>query len=125
MSRSRLVTRARTEQAGSSTAEFAVLLPVLVLLMAAVLACGTAGLTAVQLEQGARAAARELARGEGDDVVRAAGKEPVWSETTVELRHSAGQAAAHLTTTIEVPLIGVRVMTLEAEASARTEAVHD
>lgn len=49
---------------GAVTAEFAVTLPAVLLLLAVLLAGASAGVTQLRLEEGARAGARALARGE-------------------------------------------------------------
>ncbi|MFJ4029623.1 TadE family type IV pilus minor pilin [Paenarthrobacter sp. NPDC089989] len=59
----------RARQAGAITAEFAVALPAVVLLLAFLLAGGAAGLTQLRLEEAARAGARALARGESNSAV--------------------------------------------------------
>jgi hypothetical protein len=59
---------------GAVTAEFAVALPAVVLLLALLLAGSAAGVTQLRLEEGARAAARALARGDStadvEEIVR-------------------------------------------------------
>ncbi|MFK0008541.1 TadE family type IV pilus minor pilin [Paenarthrobacter sp. NPDC090520] len=69
-------------QAGAITAEFAVALPAVVLLLAFLLAGGAAGLTQLRLEEAARAGARALARGESNSAV------------TGIVQRSAGEGAA-------------------------------
>lgn len=61
--------RAGSDQ-GAVTAEFAVSLPAVVLLLAFLMAAGAAGLTQLRLEEAARAGARALARGEADGEVQ-------------------------------------------------------
>jgi Flp pilus assembly protein TadG len=56
--------RARGPERGAVTAETAVALPALVLVLAVLLGAATAGMTQLRLEQAARAGAREVARGE-------------------------------------------------------------
>lgn len=55
--------RKRRSSRGAVTAEFAVALPAVVLLLAFLLAGAAAGATQLRLEEGARGGARELARG--------------------------------------------------------------
>lgn len=57
-------------EAGSVAAEFALALPAVLLVLAALLAAGRVVLVQVQCQDAARAAARVAARGEGADVVR-------------------------------------------------------
>ncbi|MGP0224663.1 TadE family type IV pilus minor pilin [Paenarthrobacter sp. NCHU4564] len=54
-------------QDGAVTAEFAVALPAVVLLLAFLLTGGAAGITQFRLEEAARAGARALARGDSTD----------------------------------------------------------
>lgn len=56
--------------AGAVTAEFAVTLPAVILLLAFLLAAGAAGITQLRLEEAARAGARALARGETEGEVQ-------------------------------------------------------
>jgi len=65
------VPRVNASDRGSVTAEFALLLPALVLLLALGLGAVQAVLAQVQCVDAARAAARAAARGEPADVVRA------------------------------------------------------
>ncbi|YCP99190.1 pilus assembly protein [Arthrobacter sp. R4-81] len=54
---------------GAVTAEFAVALPAVLLLLAMLLAGSAAGLTQLRLEEAARAGARALARGEDPEAI--------------------------------------------------------
>lgn len=54
---------------GSSTAEFAVMLPALVVLLALVLGAAATGIVQLKLEEGARLGARAAARGETAETV--------------------------------------------------------
>lgn len=78
------------------TAEFAVTLPAVVLLLGLLLAGSAAGLTQLRLEEAARAGARALARGEdaaavggivrqfaGDSALAAVASDGVWLRVTV------------------------------------------
>ncbi|TLM72333.1 TadE family type IV pilus minor pilin [Pseudarthrobacter sp. NamB4] len=56
---------------GAVTAEFAVTLPAVLLLLAMLLAGASAGVTQLRLEEGARAGARALARGDDPATVEA------------------------------------------------------
>lgn len=57
------------ESCGAVTAEFAVTLPAVLLLLAMLLSGASAGVTQLRLEEGARAGARALARGEDSAAV--------------------------------------------------------
>ncbi|UEL27947.1 pilus assembly protein [Pseudarthrobacter sp. L1SW] len=59
----------REESRGAVTAEFAVTLPAVLLLLAMLLSGASAGVTQLRLEEGARAGARALARGDDSATV--------------------------------------------------------
>lgn len=61
--RGRVFRGGETERGGAVTAEFAVALPAVVLLLAFLLAGGAAGITQLRLEEAVRAGARASARG--------------------------------------------------------------
>jgi hypothetical protein len=106
---------------GSVTAEFAALLPALALLLAAVLAAGTAAVAQVRCVDAARTGARLAARHESGPAVLAAAL-------------AAGPRGARVTVTAAGPLVRVRVsagvglplpghpaLTVEATSAARLE----
>ena len=110
------------QEGGAVTAEFAVALPAVVLLLAFLLAGGAAGITQLRLEDAARAGARASARGEAsgsvDGIVKRLAGESVASSTiddgewvTVTASSPVGGALG--------PLIP---WTLKASATARAEA---
>jgi len=107
---------------GAVTAEFAVALPAVVLLLGLLLAGSAAGLTQLRLEEAARAGARALARGEdaaavggivrqlaGDSALAAVASDGVWLSVTVSGTVSGAVG----------PLVP---WTLTAKAWARSEA---
>lgn len=107
---------------GAVTAEFAVALPAVVLLLAILLAGSAAGVTQLRLEEAARAGARALARGEdtaavnsivrrlaGDSAASTVASDGEWLSVTVSCR-VAGAVGALLP------------WTLSARAWARGEA---
>ncbi|MEV7607179.1 TadE family type IV pilus minor pilin [Paenarthrobacter sp. NPDC089322] len=114
--------RTRQKETGAVTAEFAVALPAVILLLAFLLAGGAAGITQLRLEEAARAGARALARGDSTEAVQGI------------VRRLAGEAASAVvesddewrTVTVSAgaggalgPLIP---WTLTASASAKSEA---
>ncbi|TVU58608.1 pilus assembly protein TadE [Paenarthrobacter nitroguajacolicus] len=110
------------KERGAVTAEFAVALPAVILLLAFLLAGGAAGITQLRLEEAARAGARASARGEApasvDGIVkRLAGEGASSTQThdgewlTVTASSPVGGALGHL-----IP------WKLTAFASARGEA---
>ena len=60
---------ATEDERGSSTAEFAVMLPALVFVLALVLGAAATGIVQLKLEEGARLGARAAARGETAETV--------------------------------------------------------
>lgn len=107
---------------GAVTAEFAVTLPAVLLLLALLLAGSAAGITQLRLEEAARAGARALARGDGhavvDGIVRrlagdgasaAVSEDGEWINVTVSAR-------------VVGPLGSLIPWRLSATASARGEA---
>lgn len=107
---------------GAVTAEFAVALPAVLALLAMLLAAAAAGMTQLRIEEGARAGARALAR--GDDTVAV--------ERTVRTLAGGSAAASvaadgewfNITVTDRVPgPLGASIpWTLTARASMRSEA---
>lgn len=81
---------------GSATAETAVVLPVVVLLVVVLAFVGIAGAQQVRVESGARAAARELARGEDEAAAVAAA-------------HAGAGPGARVAVTREGPYVRVEV----------------
>ncbi|WP_159707077.1 TadE family type IV pilus minor pilin [Arthrobacter sp. 18067] len=106
---------------GAVTAEFAVALPAVILLLAFMLAGGAAGITQLRLEEAARAGARASARGETaasvQGIVRRLGGEGVSSSLVDD--------GTWLTVTASSPVGGALgkliPWTLSASASARGE----
>lgn len=106
---------------GAVTAETAVLLPALVLLLAALLAAGASGMTLIRYEEAARASARAAARGEAPAVVRATAARVAGDDASVRL----GQDRGTVTVAVSGPAPGILGTwggwELRAEASASTE----
>ena len=89
---------AARDDRGAATAEFAMLMPALVLLIALITGAGTIGLSQLRAHDAARAAAREAARGEPERTVRHEATEKAGDGSTVAVRHEGGY------TTVEVTL---------------------
>lgn len=115
-----LRTRARTADEGAAAAEFAMVMPALLLIIGIVVGAGAVGATQLRAMDAARAAAREIARGE------------VSSEVIEEARKTAGPEArvtiadddAYAEVTVEIPLPDAVAPVLEsvtATATARRE----
>lgn len=114
----------RCEQ-GSVSTEFAVALPGVVLIVGLLLSLGMHGAAQVSLEEGARAAARELARGEGSATAEQTAARVVGNQVSTAV--SQDGEYAHVVLTRPVRLLGVVELdvTHTAEASARVEHVPD
>ncbi|SEI39445.1 TadE-like protein [Arthrobacter sp. yr096] len=112
----------RKQDRGAVTAEFAVALPAVMLLLAFLLAGGAAGITQLRLEEAARAGARASARGEAagsvEGIVRRLAGDGV--------RSSVINDGQWLTVTASAPVGGALgsliPWTLTASASARAES---
>jgi Flp pilus assembly protein TadG len=103
---------------GSVTAEFAVVLPVVLLALLSIVAVGVLGAATVRVQQAAGAVAREAARGgPAESAARFAGQ-----EATVSVAREGEWAEVTVHTT--VPLWGLLgpSMTVTGTAAARVEA---
>lgn len=112
-------------QRGSTTAEFALGLPAVALMLLLVLGLAMHGAARVTLEDGARAAARELARGESAATAEQSIRSVAGDDVAVTI--SAEGEYTHVMLTQPVVLLGVLQISAElsAEASARTEHLAD
>ncbi|GAB3618884.1 hypothetical protein GCM10027417_01440 [Glutamicibacter endophyticus] len=94
------------DETGSSTAEFAVLLPVIALVLGLVLGCGALGAQQIRVQQAAAAVARELARGSDPSVARAAGTRLAGTEASISLDNIGELNTVIVTSTVSLPLLG-------------------
>lgn len=106
---------------GSVTAEFAVVLPAVTALLAVLLFGAGAGILQLRLEEGARAGARAVARGENttqsvDIATRLAG-----GSTTVVVDLAGAYATVTVSGRLEGPLVGMLAWQQSASAVARIE----
>ena len=106
---------------GAVTAELAVALPALVVLLAGLLTGAAAGITQLRLEEAASAAARQVMRGEaadaGETVARLAGP-----HAGLELRTEGEWITVHVESTLNAPLLEHLPITLTAQAVALPES---
>ncbi|MUN62185.1 pilus assembly protein TadE [Kocuria sediminis] len=106
---------------GAVTAETAVLLPALVLLLAVLLAAAAAGMTLIRYEEAARASARAAARGESSATVRSTAQSVAGQDAAVHLEAGTGTA----TVVVAGPAPGILGTwggwELRAEATSETE----
>ena len=107
---------------GAVTAEFAVTLPAVLLLLAILLAGASAGVTQLRLEEGARAGARALARGDDSATVERIVRTLAGGSASAAV--SADGEWLHVTVTDRVggPLGASIPWHLTARASTRSEA---
>ena len=105
---------------GAVTAELAVAMPALVLLLAGLLTGAAAGITQLRLEEAAGAAARQVMRGEGGEagetVARLAGQRAAFEVTT-----EGEWVSVRVESTVNAPLLEHLPLVLSARAVALPE----
>lgn len=108
---------------GSATAETAIVLPTVVLLLVVLLFAGLVAAAQVTAESAARAAAREMARGESAAQATAAARRVAGPNARIAVSRSGEWATASVSTTVQGPaglLSGARI-TVRAEAVSHLE----
>jgi len=106
---------------GSVTAEFAVVLPILALMLAAVLAAGSAGVAKLRCIDAARSAARLAARHESASMVLAAARSAGPDGATVQLSTTGELVRVQVTARVRLPLPGRPTVELGAISVAQVE----
>lgn len=109
----------RRSDRGTATAEFAVVLPALVLLVVVLVGAAAVGTAQLRAYDAARSAAREIARGEPRALVVDEAKKRAGSSSSVRIGSVGGYAT--VTVTIGMPEAVFFLRQVEAEATARTE----
>ncbi|WP_309145232.1 MULTISPECIES: TadE family type IV pilus minor pilin [unclassified Arthrobacter] len=104
------------------TAEFAVVLPAVTLLLALLLLGAGAGILQLRLEEGARAGARALARGESSAQAVDIASRATGGAGTVSVGRNGGYATVTLTGRMSGPLASMMPWQQSATASARMES---
>lgn len=112
--------RARDSERGTVTAEFAVVLPALVLVLILVVGAGVIGIAQVRVYEAARAGAREAARGEPVHDIEKAAKRKAGPGSTVTVSQGGAFAKVRVKTTLPKALHPI-MKDVEASAEARTE----
>ena len=107
---------------GAVTAEFAVALPAVIMLLAMLLAGSAAGITQLRLEEAARAGARALARGEEPATVDGIVRKLAGGSATSVVVTDGEWLSVTVTDRAAGPLGTVVPWTLTAKAEARGEA---
>ncbi|WP_081736685.1 TadE family type IV pilus minor pilin [Arthrobacter sp. MA-N2] len=106
---------------GAVTAEFAVALPAVLLLLALLLAGSAAGITQLRLEEAARAGARALARGDGHAVVDGIVRRLAGDAASAVVAEDGEWIQVTVSARVAGPLGSVIPWSLSATASARGE----
>jgi Flp pilus assembly protein TadG len=106
---------------GSVTAEFAVLLPGMALLLAAVLAAGSAATAQLRCIDAARSAARLAARHESQSSVLAAGRSAAPAGALIQVSEAGDQVRAQVRAEISLPLPGRPALGMSAVSVAQLE----
>lgn len=104
--------------AGSVTAEFAVILPVVVLVIAMLINVIVIGMQQSNLEQAAAVAARQLARGEASDTISTSVVNMTSASTNVSTSAAGQWATVELTSPVPGPLGIIPSIELTAQAKA-------
>lgn len=112
--------RERPER-GSVTAEVAVALPALVVLLALLLGTAHVGAVQLRIEEAARAGAREAMRGEGAASVRETVHRLAGSDAAVDVASGSGWTTVEVRSTVDGPAIGLLGIQLSATASGKEE----
>jgi len=107
---------------GSVTAEFAVVLPAVTALLALLLLGAGAGILQLRLEEGARAGARSLARGESAAQAQDIARRVTGGVGTVTVDLDGGYATVTFTGRMSGPLAAMMPWQQTARASARLES---
>lgn len=113
--------RRATAERGSVTAEFAVLLPVVVLLLGGVVAVTSTAATHLRCADAARAAARAAALGQSDGEVAAVARRVAGPGAVVAVRHDSGWVEVVVESGVgpALPLVGG--LTVRGAATSRAE----
>ena len=106
---------------GAVTAEFAVALPAVLLLLALLLAGASAGVTQLRLEEAARAGARALARGEDPAAVQGIVRTLAGTSATASVAADGEWLSVTVADGVGGPLGATVPWTLTAKATTRSE----
>ena len=116
---SRQQQRGRDRDAGTATAEFAVVMPAVVLLIVLLTGAAAVGFSQLRAFDAARSAAREIARGEPRAAVVSEAKKHAGESSSVRVRADGGYSV--VTVTIELPAAIFFLDAVDAHATARFE----
>lgn len=110
---------------GSVTAELAVVLPALTVILGLLLVCAVAGVTELRLEEAARSAARSLARGDAVASALAGARRIAGNGAQVAVSYDGGFVQVQVAARISGPLAGLISWPLTAVAVAKLEVVRE
>lgn len=113
--------RGEGKDRGAVTAEFAVALPAVLLLLAILLAGSAAGMTQLRLEEAARAGARALARGEDAGAVEGIVRQLAGASASSSVAAEGEWLSVTVSGTVSGPVGSMVPWTLSARALARGE----
>lgn len=116
------VLRGPGKDRGAVTAEFAVALPAVLLLLALLLAGSAAGITQLRLEEAARAGARALARGEDAGAVDGIVRQLAGASASSSIVADGAWLSVTVSGRVSGPVGSMVPWTLSARAMARGEA---
>ncbi|TDE89289.1 pilus assembly protein TadE [Occultella glacieicola] len=106
---------------GSVTAEFAIVLPAVVLVLVAVLLVAAAAATQVRCTDAARAGARAAALGSGEAEVAAIASDLAGEQARVSVSSADGWVVVRVTAPVATGPFGAAGLTASAQFSARAE----
>ena len=115
------VLRGPGKDRGAVTAEFAVALPAVLLLLALLLAGSAAGITQLRLEEAARAGARALARGEDAGAVDGIVRQLAGASASSSIVADGAWLSVTVSGRVSGPVGSMVPWTLSARATARGE----
>ncbi|MGO3023695.1 MAG: TadE family type IV pilus minor pilin [Brevibacterium sp.] len=117
--RSRQRQRDWDRDSGTATAEFAVVMPAVVLLIVLLTGAAAVGFSQLRAFDAARSAAREIARGEPRAAVVSEAKKHAGESSSVGVRADGGYSV--VTVTIDLPAAIFFLDAVDAHATARVE----
>ncbi|WP_157358944.1 TadE family type IV pilus minor pilin [Arthrobacter sp. Soil782] len=103
------------------TAEVAVALPAVVVLLAVVLGAAALGLSQLRIEEAARAGAREIMRGESSDVVEGTVRRIAGEQADIAVQSNGSTSTVTVNTAVDVPVLELLDVSLSARAVALPE----
>ena len=110
-----------TGELGAVTAEVAVVLPALAVLLALLLGVAHLGAQQLQLEEAARAGAREVVRGESEDSVHRTTQRLAGPDAVTTVTHHDGWSTVEVRATAGGPVIDILGVQLTASATGKGE----